>query len=62
MKTKILTALAAQDVSVLVASACSSDSDNSEPAPPAPPASPVTTDDDTAATAIPLGDWLNDTA
>ena len=53
MKTKILTALAAQDVSVLVASACSSYSDNSEPAPPAPPTSPVTTDDDTAATTIP---------
>ena len=54
MKTKILTALAAVAVSMLVASACSSDSDNDEPALPAPQASPVTTDDDTAvATVLP---------
>ena len=52
MKTKILTALAAVDISVLVASACSSDSDNDEPALPAPQASPVTTDDDTAAATV----------
>ena len=52
MKTKILKALAAVDISVLVASACSPDSDNDEPALPAPQASPVTTDDDTAVATV----------